>query len=892
MQSSAENDERVVTLAQKALRMAAAERLEFLRRECNGEPELYAEVFEMVEWEERMGDFLCQPLIESIELEEIEPPCSVFHPGDVLCEGRFEVLREVGQGGMAVVYEAIDRKRNRRIAIKCAKPGFGRLLSPELEGALKVRHSNICLVNDTHTAKADSGEIDFLTMEFLDGETLAARLTRKGKLNPEEALAIARQLCDGLAAAHQAGIVHRDLKPANIILTRNEDDDLRAVITDFGLAAETRLETPIEGGTPRYMAPELWQGHKPDKASDVYALGVILYEMITGAKSLQASQLWDGKPTAPPEPPSTANKDLPTLWDKAILPCLDRRPERRPKAGEILAIFDRKPLWKSPELALAALALISIAVAFQRPLSKFFKAPDIRLAILPPDTSAGEIQLADADLQRVVEQVRQAGKGTVVVFPPSDLKQKGIHTAEQARTEMHATHVVMLELKGRSGVTEVRADILESRHGTHLRDFTGRYSSVTASDIPAALAAVIANALHLPDPAASGVISVSAKADYEDGLAVLNRDEHNFEQAMDYFSAAAKKDPHSGLPLAGLAEAELSKFSITADRQWMEAARQYVLQAEALSPDSVPVLLARGDLLVNEGQPEQGLESYRRAEELAPNNVDVLLRMAEAEERQNLSDEALRFYRRAIIASPNNYKPYQKLGLFYYLRSDYVTAAKQFQKAVDLAPERYDLHDLLAGTRAQLGAFSAAEQEYAVLLNIRRTGSALCGLAAVKESERRDEEAVALLRQSVSIDPKSATCYLNLGDALRRLHRSAAARNAYVSALHLSAVEVRQNPLSGFQRAFIGYLAARLGQPSRAVDETEEALQLFPQDTKVLRRAILTYVALGDTARALELAAKAPVSLLQELNRHPDLADFRMNPRFIELLDQAEKRGN
>jgi tetratricopeptide (TPR) repeat protein len=447
-------------------------------------------------------------------------------------------------------------------------------------------------------------------------------------------------------------------------------------------------------------------------------------------------------------------------------------------------------------------------------------------------------------------------------------------------------------LKGEGAVTELQASILELRHGTHLRDFTGRYTAVTAPDLPAALAGVIANALHLPNPSPAGAVSPSAAADYEKGLFFLDSDDPSYEQAVEYFSAAAKKDPHSALPLAGLAEAELLKFSNTTERQWMDAAREHVEEAEALAPDSLPVLLAQGDLLVNAGQPEQALESYRRAEELAPNNPEAWLGMGEAYERHNMSDAALRSYRRAISASPNNYKPYQKLGLFYYLRGDYETAAEQFQKAVDLDPGRYDLHDFLAGTRAQLGAFSTAEQEYAVLLSIRRTGSALCGLAAVKESEGRDEEASALLRQSLSLDPKSATCYLNLGDAFRRLHRPAAARSAYLSALQLSELEVRQNPLSGFQRAFIGYFAARLGQRSRAIDETEEALQLFPQDIKVLRRAILTYEALGDTDRALQLAAKAPGSLLQELNRHPDLADFRVNPRFIELLDQAEKRGN
>ena len=880
-----------MSLVEEALGLPADKRADFLRAACGNQTDLCTQAAEVLEWEERMGSFLIQPLIESIDLEETEAPCSVFQSRDVICDGRFEILREIGQGGMAIVYEAIDRKLNWRIAIKCPKPGFGRLLPPEVRGALKVHHPNICRVNDTHTAKMDSGDVDFLTMEFLDGETLAARIARDGKLSPEETLSIARQLCAGLAAAHQAGIVHRDLKPSNIILTTNENGEVRAVITDFGLATESRLESTIEGGTPRYMAPEIWEEHKSGKAADVYALGVILYEMITGTESFQPSLRWDGTPTPPPEPPSVANKDLPALWDKAILPCLDRRPERRPKAGEILAAFDRKPLWKSPALYLAALILIALAAAFQRPLLRLFEAPQIRLAILPPDTSADQIQLADADLQRVVEQLRQAGKGKVVVFPPSDLTRKGIHTAEQAGTELQATHVVTLKLKGQSGVTDVRADILESRHGTHLRDFTGRYSSVTASDIPAALAAVIANALHLPNPSPAGAVSQSAAADYEKGLFFLNRDDQSYEQAMQYFVSAAQKDPHSGLPLAGLAEAELSKSSITADRQSMEAARQYVLQAEALSPDSVPVLLARGDLQVSASQPEQGLESYRRAEELAPNNAEVLLRMAEAYESQNLPD-ALRFYRRAISARPDNYKPYQKLGLFYYRRGDDVAMAEQFQKAVDLAPERYDLHIYLGSARGEEGNYGAAEQEFAASLRIRKSGWALCGLGAIRESERRDEEASRLLAESVALDSKNATCYLNLGDALRRLHRSGAAKRAYVAALKLTSAEVRQNPRLGFERAFIGYFAARLGQRSRAIDETEEALQLYPDDSKVLRRAILTYEALGQRDRALDLAAIAPASLLRELDRHPDLADFRLNSRFRQVLDQAEKRGN
>ena len=188
MQSSAENDERVMTLAAAALRMAAAERDQFLRVACKDEAALYREVHEIVEWEERMGDFLRRPLIDCIDLEPEPKP---FQPGQIISE-RFVIMGEIGEGGMGVVYEAFDRKRNKRVAIKCSKTGFGRLLSPELEGALKVRHPNICLVNEIHTAQTENGEVDFLTMEFLDGETLSKRLTREGKLRSDEALEIAR----------------------------------------------------------------------------------------------------------------------------------------------------------------------------------------------------------------------------------------------------------------------------------------------------------------------------------------------------------------------------------------------------------------------------------------------------------------------------------------------------------------------------------------------------------------------------------------------------------------------------------------------------------------------------------------------------------------------------
>src|SRR5947208_283132 len=269
MTSFPDRDDQVMSLMATALALGADERGGFLQVACDGNDDLYDEARDTLRWEERMGGFLRKPWMS---LQDLERP---FQSGQVI-NHRFEIIREIGHGGMGIVYEAFDQKRGQRIAIKSAKLGFRRLLSPELESALKVRHQNICLVNEIHTAATEAGDVDFLTMELLEGPTLQARLAADGRLDPREALEIARQLCAGLAEAHRAGIIHKDLKTANIILSRRPDGNPRAVITDFGLAGEPAPDSGDLAGTPRYMAPELWRGAAASKASDVYALGVIL----------------------------------------------------------------------------------------------------------------------------------------------------------------------------------------------------------------------------------------------------------------------------------------------------------------------------------------------------------------------------------------------------------------------------------------------------------------------------------------------------------------------------------------------------------------------------------------------------------------------------------------
>src|SRR5436305_922567 len=171
-------------------------------------------------------------------------------------------------------------------------------------------------------------------MEFLDGETLADRL-KKGKLDEPEALEIARQLCAGVAEAHRSGILHRDLKPGNVMLCRKKDGSARAVITDFGLSTDSTIAAEVAGGTPFYMAPELRHDGKASQASDVFSLGAILYEMVTGQKPFPAPAEANAAVHLPVAL-SKRVKHLSHRWDTAILPCLRPEPEERCSAEQIL----------------------------------------------------------------------------------------------------------------------------------------------------------------------------------------------------------------------------------------------------------------------------------------------------------------------------------------------------------------------------------------------------------------------------------------------------------------------------------------------------------------------------------------------------------------------------
>jgi hypothetical protein len=260
-----------------------------------------------------------------------------FPPGTIVAD-RYRIVGLLGRGGMGEVFRADDLRLGQPVALKFLPPLLERdttrlaQFHNEVRTARQVSHRNVCRVYDI-------GEVDgqhFLTMEYVDGEDLSSLLRRIGRLPEDKAIEIARQICAGLHAAHERGLLHRDLKPANIMLDREG----RVRITDFSLAAVAGTVEDIRAGTPAYMAPEQLAGREVTARSDIYALGLVLYELFTGKRALEAATIADlisrqasGEITMPTDLVTS----LDPVIERAIMRCLQPDPAKRPASAIAVA---------------------------------------------------------------------------------------------------------------------------------------------------------------------------------------------------------------------------------------------------------------------------------------------------------------------------------------------------------------------------------------------------------------------------------------------------------------------------------------------------------------------------------------------------------------------------
>jgi len=327
---------------------------------------------------------------------------SPIQPGMVLGE-RYEILKRLGEGGMGAVYKARDRELERLVALKIIRPDLAgnpeilKRFKQELILARQVTHKNVIRIFDL--AMADGRK--FITMDYVEGRDLKSVLVEHGRLQAEEAVPIIQQVCRGLEAAHSEGVVHRDLKPQNIMV----DADGRVWVMDFGLARSMETagitRTGALMGTPDYMSPEQARGEKVDARSDLFSLGIIFYELLTGrlpfhADTLMATLLKRVQEKA--IPPAVLNPDIPAHINRVVMKCLEADVARRYQAiGEILADL----AGETSQTGASAAQLSAVSLATIGPGAQF--GPRYRIDSVIGEGGMGKVYKAyDKDLDRTV----------------------------------------------------------------------------------------------------------------------------------------------------------------------------------------------------------------------------------------------------------------------------------------------------------------------------------------------------------------------------------------------------------------------------------------------------------------------------------------------------------
>jgi serine/threonine-protein kinase len=363
---NAERWQKIKKLFDAAQEIEPEKRDKFLDETCGNDSELRREVERLIDSLGKAGSFMEHPAAAAV-VSMFEDKKTLmanytagkshggkFVAGTVLAN-RYRIIGLLGKGGMGEVFKAEDIKLNQTVALKFLPDKLEKDSSAlsrfhsEVRVARQVSHPNVCRVFDI-------GEIEdrhFLSMEFIDGDDLSSLLRRIGRLPSDKAIEISRQLCFGLAAIHEAGILHRDLKPANVII----DSKGKARITDFGIAG---IEAELTGGeirvgTPAYMSPEQITGKDVSQKSDIYSLGLLLYELFTGKQAFQSDSIPDllqKHQTTAPTNPSEILKQISPLVEKTILQCLEKNPSERPKNALQVAMM--LPGGNPLEAALAA----------------------------------------------------------------------------------------------------------------------------------------------------------------------------------------------------------------------------------------------------------------------------------------------------------------------------------------------------------------------------------------------------------------------------------------------------------------------------------------------------------------------------------------------------------
>jgi len=856
---------------------------------------------------------------------------------------RYRIEALLGQGGMGRVYKAYDKTLDRMVALKVVRQGMMAdqeaisRFKQELLLASKISHTNILRIHDM----GEVGDVKFITMAFVDGPDLYHILKETPRLPFERVVSFAQQLASALAAAQAEGVIHRDLKPQNILVAK--DDHL--YVSDFGLARsfeETNIQMTRTGaflGTPRYMSPEQVEGKPADLRSDIYAYGLILYEMVTGDVPFTGEstlKVMYQRIQEKPKSPKTLNPELPNWFVQVIMRCLERDPSTRYQRAEEIVLDlqgakstvatyrgggatrtvqiqipefrDKRWIWGIA--GVVALVAITLAIPQVRHTifgSKGNKPPGSPGGV-PPIESGRYVAVLPLQVLGDESQLGYLAEGIEEALSAKLFQMKGIHVAGTEATakvdqkqplfkigeSLGVNMIVRGTLQGSGDKIRIILKLQDVAAGKELWSQTFDGATGDLFTLEDEIYNPLVSALNL-NPTNEEMAKAEARptenvAAYDLYLrgrnALRGHDDKSTQSALDYFDQALKNDRTFALAYTGIADASLRMYADHKDSLWTQKALAAAQQAQQLNQQLPEVHSTLGAVYSATGRYTEAVSELNRALALSPNSDDAYRRLGNAYLSSGRGPEAIQALQKAVTLNPYFWVNQDSLGTAYFQLGDYPKALQAFTQMTALEPELGAGYEQVGNVYLQQGKYQECIPYLQKALQIEPYFSTYSNLGTAFFFLKQYSNSADMFEKAVALSPNSTEATVNLADAYRAGGQQDKARTAYQQAISLGYKELQTNPQNANAMSEIALAYAKTGNAQEALSFIKRVRAIDKNNVGYIYEEAAIDALLGRTGDALKVLQVALQKNYpaQYAAGDPDLSSLQNNAEFTALI--------
>ena len=870
-------------------------------------------------------------------------------PVGELVGNNYEILGIAGAGGMGVVYRAWDARLDRAVALKFlptllnADVREREYFVLEARMASSLDHPNIGVI---HGIEETADGRAFIVMGFYDGLSLAQRIA-KGPLSTVEAVDVAIQIALGLCEAHARQIVHRDIKPSNVMLTNTGS----VKIVDFGLArlisAETATASGIVGSI-KYVSPEQALGQRTDQRTDIWSLGVVLAEMLTGRNPFERGAIPAILVAILNEPPQSLD-GLPIVLQGIIYRALSKDAEKRYQhCSEMLADLqaartelsndstnrreatDRKTTHRSHDirkyveqasvstwsrapkprnrwlpLGLGLCGLVLLACLFLFPLVREqlfgsrIRVGEEHIAVLPftnignnPENEALSEGLVDTLSGRLSNL--DVGNKALWVIPASEIRRLKVTDPAAALKTLGANLVISGSIRRDGTAVNLNLNLINTEN---LR-LIGSVDVVDqAGDLAALQDEAVSRLAHLMDLPVSaemlhntgGSVVPAAYENYLTALGYMQRYDKagNLDRAINLLNESIKTDPKFALGYGQLGEAYRIKYQVDKNQHWLDEAQGNLERSIQLDGSLPAAYVTLGRIHDVSGKRELALQEFQHALTLDPRNALAVRGLARAYERSGRIPDAEAAYKKAVALKPDDWESYNLIGHFYDRQGRYPEAIKALQRALEMTPDNAEVYLNLGATYIDSGdatALPAAEQALKRSIELEPSYPAYANLASLYLSQRRYKESAEVNEKALQVNGNDYMVWNNLLIDYERIGDSSKAEMVRRRIVPLLEQNIQLKPQDALAQSLLGLMLVEDGAREKALEHVQTALALSPDDPDILANVSIAYEQCGERKQAVKYLETA-------IRKGFSLDKLRDEPKLQGLLSEPTLRS-